>query len=66
MEEKLTHEQLEREALKLKLQLDKSASFLKELGNCNGYSMSSDAIKSMWVKIINENEKLLQETPIKL
>ena len=66
MEDKLTYEQIEREALKLKLQLEKTANFMTQMGNCNLYELTSEAIKFSFAKIAKENKELLLKTPIKL
>ena len=62
--EKLTYEQLEREALKLKIQLEKTVDLLATMQRCNSFQLRSHAMLENWDDAITR--KMIAETPVKL
>ncbi len=64
--EKITYEQLEREGLKLKLQLEKTIDLLAYMQGCNSFQLRAPQNLNKWDDTIIEGRKMLSETPIKL
>lgn len=64
--EKLTYEQLEREALKLKIQLEKTIDLLATMQKCNSFELRATSMLNNWDNIVRNGRKMISETPIKL